>query len=698
MKKSCSYTLMVAVLPLLFFSCAKEVPVADVATETTEIQSVDPWTPVPLTEVPALPGSHSVLAGFGDDTKASLDMNGAGTHAGVVWDAGDSFVMIGYDVGSYQYANYSTSTAGAKVDFTTGFTITRTSNKLHSLAPSSAFGGLRYLGSVIHMRATIPTDQVATAGDVDPAAQLAYALSDTQDEDLHFKNLSALIKFRLSGDVVSQVKKVTFRGIYGMAGTGILSLGNADSPSFVSGYFSDRAVNLNGDFTTGVDYYIAVAPCLQDGFTMTFYNDDGTKSIKKVSSKELTLNRAKITDFGTIDLGDAFPAADPTPTPYIAATVSSPLKPVSIVVIPDGYTSAQLDDFEADAKSGIDAMFATEPYKTFKNYFNVWILKVASNESGARITDGTTEEQNRDCYFRSAWASESYSSMGADADRVFAFVEDNCPDILDGTHDITEVAVLLIINDSRYGGISHYYDNGKTYCMVPTTSGTLSWSYANVEAFSVDAAPGEVEGVNIHTLTTEEKNDLGHSTGTWRNTLVHEFGGHSFGRLSDEYWYSSYYPAVESIYSHSWSVPFGLNLSAKSSPTPWDMLLEASNNAYLISLDATKYGRIGVYQGGGVSRFNRWRSEKVSCMIDNRFYFSTWQRYLIVQRILTLANHTVGSAYTPVSLSFSDFVSNDEPTDPLRDGGSPVKLPDGLVNSVPPRPVPLLPPPVLLED
>ena len=59
--------------------------------------------------------------------------------------------------------------------------------------------------------------------------------------------------------------------------------------------------------------------------------------------------------------------------------------------------------------------------------------------------------------------------------------------------------------------------------------------------------------------------------------------------------------------------------------------------------------------------YNVWRSEKVSGMIDNRPYFSAWQRYLIVQRIMTLT----GDAD---AFSFDSWLAKDNPVDPIRDG------------------------------
>ena len=683
MKKYALFTLA-AVASLLAISCAKE-NITDTAIEKAV---VDPWTPVPLTEVTALPGSHTLNAGFDNNTKSAL--NGSS----VEWSAGDTFTMMGYSGGSYQVANYTTTAGGALASFTGGSTISYTENGLHCLYPAASFNTPTNLGGLLHIPARIPTVQAATPGSVAPGANLSYAQAATQSDDLHFKNMLALVKFKLSGDVVSQVKSVTFRGVSNLAGIFYLSLSSA-TPAFETGWTSSaasRSVKLTGDFVAGQDYYIAVAPGVQDGFTMLFENSDGSKFIKKVSSKVLTLSRSRIVDFGTINLGADFPAVDPTPTPYMTASAGAP-KSVTMVVIPDGFTEAQLDDFETKARSGIDALFNTEPFKTYKNYFQVWILKQASNESGANITDGSGNITTaRDCYFGTRWGATSYSDMKSNEDKVFAFVEDNCPDITNGTHSINEVAVLLLVNDERYGGISWNWASGKTYCIVPVgNDGTITWTYANVgyEAASATAIPWDKREV-----LDSERDELGrNNNGTWRNTLVHEFGGHSFGKLGDEYWYNETYTEVTAVAKHSWTpVPFSLNISATNiaASTPWAELFESANVTAMNSKDATKYGRIGIFQGGDVSMFYRWRSEKISCMIDNRFYFSTWQRRLIVNRLMGLAGLTAPT--------FADFLAKDVPDDKLRDGGgSPVVLPDGLVNNIPPKPMPMLPPPVLVD-
>ncbi len=116
------------------------------------------------------------------------------------------------------------------------------------------------------------------------------------------------------------------------------------------------------------------------------------------------------------------------------------------------------------------------------------------------------------------------------------------------------------------------------------------------------------------------------------------------------------------------------------------MLLDAKEN---LVLQDSRYDRIGRFQGANVYLFNSWRSEKISCMIDNRTYFSTWQRYLIVQRILNLAGESS-------SLTLASFLAKDDPTDPLRDGATPTSVTTKSFGPV--RIMPPLAPPVLIDN
>lgn len=194
---------------------------------------------------------------------------------------------------------------------------------------------------------------------------------------------------------------------------------------------------------------------------------------------------------------------------------------------------------------------------------------------------------------------------------------------------------------------------------------------------------------NYHWTTTEEYAEVGHNEGDWRNTLVHEFGGHGFGRLGDEYWSDDRLNYTSSpLDGHTWTpVPYTLNLASNPEQAPWkELLLDRKDE---LTARDSHYGRIGTFQGGGSYMFGRWRSEKISCMIDNRFYFSAWQRYLITKRIFTLSGDSA-------SFSFESWLAKDVTVDPVRDvtsGSAP-----GAQNHRTYRSVGPLPPPGLVVE
>lgn len=681
--------ILFAVVPLIVLSCSKTNIVSEEVVDP--VKETDPWALKEAEPIISVSGDKSVSASFGEETKSQISLNPGGTYASVVWSANDSFIMFGFDGTSFtESTTYQTTASGPSVDFTGGGNLSGTS--FSCIYPENAVTAYSvYTSGKPMFGVRIPDKQTATPNGVSAGANLSFCVTETQDEHKVFKNIVSLVKFKLSGSVVSEVDSVTLHGVSPLAGDFVIVADESGDPFFVTDLFfssyntKHRSVALTGNFTEGVDYYIAVAPSSQDSFTMTFSNSGNTQHTTKVSGKIMTLDRSRIKDLGTIALGDSFtgdPTSYYTPVKYCEHTVGS--KPVTLAVIPDGYTADQMDDYVTDATAALDVLFDTHPYKAYKEYFNVYILKVASNDSGANVTNGHGIIQTeKDCYFRSKWG-DGYSDMVANADKVFSFVEDNCPDIVNGTHTIDEVAIAIIINDSRYGGICHSGSSGRGYAMIPNSLTERTWSYPAIQAN--DATATNYSAVTAAEITNEKLSN----TGNWFNTFLHEFGGHCFGRLKDEYWYNSTYGEESDIDTHGWTVPFGLNISGHYNTTPWDGLMSA-----VFSTEPAwggKYAeRIGKYQGGDVSILYRWRSEKISCMIDNRKYFSTWQRYLIAKRIISLSGGG--------TLSFGDFKVKDNPNDPVRDGtGNPAPKPLGTTTMGPEHISPLLPPPVLHTD
>lgn len=360
-------------------------------------------------------------------------------------------------------------------------------------------------------------------------------------------------------------------------------------------------------------------------------------------------------------------------------------KPVDICVISEGFKEDERGLFDRLATEGVNFLFATEPYKTYKNYFNVYFLSVPSQDSGASIIDENGNfTTKRNTAFSTKWGEFTYSNMSADEDLVYDLVQSACPEIADGSLTIRDVPILMIINDSRYGGLCHSFGDGRGLAMVPYTRNgeQLSWQIENKIAYTDE--PITDGNYYYRTLSSSELNSIGKTIGTWKNILLHEFGGHCFARFMDEYWNdTSFYSSQSTIINHYYSVPYGLNISGRYDETPWDSLLEIRDN--LVAIDSN-YERIGRYQGADDSMFNRWRSEIISCMYDNRPYFTTWQRILIVRRIMDKAG---------MEFSANDFFDKDVTADPIRDQVSSAVL--GFNPNLPVYEVPLLPPPVVIE-
>ena len=675
---------------LVVAGCSEAYEPVDAPGPDLEVE--DPWLFKDVSvQVKAILGEElTIQADFGP-TRTHIEMNEAGTYAASVWDAGDSFKMYGYDSSNgWHAASFSTTEGGESVSFSTGNSLPNPA-PYYAVYPSADKIGQSSSDRKLLLGVNLPAHQTVVAGGFTRGLALAYTSAQSLTESLHFQSQVSLVRFRMSGSIVGNVQNVTLKGAGTLAGDAIIVLesdgtGTLTQSRMFQGDVQSSTVTLSGSFVAGQDYYMVLYPGTQSGFQMIF--DDGNGSSTTKVASRFTFPRSRISDFGTIDLGDSFTdgETDFSPVQYMAATAGAP-KPVTMAVIPDGFTEAQMQDYEMLARSGIDALMNTEPFKSYKEYFNVWILKVASNESGANITDGNGNiVTRRDCYFGSKWGVDKYTDMIADENKVYDFVTNNCPDIKDGIHTIDEVPVLMIINDDRYGGICRYYSSGRGYCMAPYTKsgGSLGWAYASK---GVEAASATAEPENVRSVTDEERQELGINTGNWLNTLVHEFGGHCFSRLKDEYWYLDYDGATTSIASHSWTVPYGLNISATYNNPGWkaDLLGDDLNVLPSLVQKDARYGRIGIFQGGDVSLFNRWRSEKVSCMIDNRFYFSAWQRILIVKRIMTLS----GSEF-----DIDSFWDKDDPIDPVRDSGSSLTYGSSPLRV---QTMPMLPPPVLMD-
>ena len=66
----------------------------------------------------------------------------------------------------------------------------------------------------------------------------------------------------------------------------------------------------------------------------------------------------------------------------------------NLVLLADGYTASQTNQFLADANTWRQNFFSIQPFKDYQQYFNVYLVSTTSTQSGATICDGIPSGQS----------------------------------------------------------------------------------------------------------------------------------------------------------------------------------------------------------------------------------------------------------------------------------------------------------------
>ena len=249
----------------------------------------------------------------------------------------------------------------------------------------------------------------------------------------------------------------------------------------------------------------------------------------------------------------------------------------------------------------IGYFFAVEPYKTYRDYFNVYTVFGLSPDSG--VGDVNTI---RDAKFGSA-----YALGGITPDESVCF-EYACKAPTVTQDKIGRTLVTLIENTEDYGGITYMWGDGSAIACCP---------------MSRDVYPYDFRGL-----------------------VQHEAGGHGFGKLGDEYIYHNAFiqtcpclccPHVKEFNdnkSRGWFE--NLSLTGNMYDVPWSHFI----------FDPQYSNLVDIYEGGYMHMRGVFRSEPNSCMNNNVPYFSAISREAIVKRM---------KEYAGESYSFEEFKAHD---------------------------------------
>ena len=278
---------------------------------------------------------------------------------------------------------------------------------------------------------------------------------------------------------------------------------------------------------------------------------------------------------------------------------------INIVLLGDGFSAKDIasGDYLKDIKQEVEYFFGIEPYKTYRDYFNVYTAIPLSTESGV----GTV---NTICYNRFNTTFTGGVGLKADYDEVFSYAL-GAPTVNKG--NLNQTLIIIVPNSTDYGGICQMWEDGSAIAFCP-------------------------------------KSTYGYPLDT-RGVIQHEAGGHGFGKLGDEYIYHNAFidacdcsccgHVLEFNGAKSLGWYDNLELTGKIHSVGWSHLI----------FDDRYSDIVDIYEGGYMHNRGVFRSEPNSCMNNDIPYYSTISRESIVKRI---------KAYAGETYSFEDFVKNDK--------------------------------------
>lgn len=285
-------------------------------------------------------------------------------------------------------------------------------------------------------------------------------------------------------------------------------------------------------------------------------------------------------------------------------------KGINIVFVGDGYDAENIatGSFLEDMKEGMEYFFAVEPYKTYKEYFNVYADFAMSYESGV-CSNVNIWRQTK---FGTTYGSGANGRLGIKDIDVFNYVLNDVANSAITDANVNQSLIICVPNDDAYEGVTALYGSGAAIAFVPHSR----FDYPN----------------------------------DYRGLIQHEAGGHGFGKLGDEYVYhrENIWTCPCTCCAHADHVAAdkalgwyrNLSLNGRYKEVDWTHLIFDS-----------RYGDIvDIYEGAYMHGMGIYRSELNSCMNNNVPYYSTISRQAIVERIME---------YSGGTFDFETFVSKD---------------------------------------
>lgn len=290
---------------------------------------------------------------------------------------------------------------------------------------------------------------------------------------------------------------------------------------------------------------------------------------------------------------------------------------INLVFLGDGYDAKDISEgkYMKDMQDQVENFFGIEPYKTYRNYFNVYTAIAVSPETGIGTINTIRYAKFETTYTGGVGLRCDYDAVFDYAQKVPTVTKDN----------LKESLIIMVPNSTDYGGICQMWEDGSAIAFCPLST----YGY-----------PLDTRGV-----------------------IQHEAGGHGFGKLGDEYIYHNEFidfcgcTCCGHVYEFNIAKSLGwyenLSLTGKMHEVPWSQLI----------FDEKYSDFVDIFEGGYMHSRGVFRSEQNSCMNNDIPYYSTISRMAIVKRIKQYA----GETFTYEDFKANDVVNNDATTRSFND-------------------------------
>ena len=357
---------------------------------------------------------------------------------------------------------------------------------------------------------------------------------------------------------------------------------------------SDNGSSITG----GIEYYPT-----SETPTICVYDNKGNMVYSVVGSCDPEALRDKVLEF----FGDTPPMYESTDytadgTVHTIQTAAFG-KGIDVVLMGDAYSDRQVADgtYSSEMYRAAEALFSEEPYKSFRDYFNVYYVDVVSKN-----------ERNNGETALDTWFGEG-TSVGGDDAEVFRYALKCIPE-----SRMDDALIITVINRNAYAGTCYMYYADNDECDYGRG---IAVSY--VPANSVAS--------------------------TFTRLVSHEAGGHGFAKLADEYYYVEKGTITQAkIDEYRYGEPFGwwknVDFTGDRPSVKWAQFLNDERYAS---------EGLGAFEGACTFPRGAWRPTNNSIMNDNSGGFNAPSRYAIWYRINKLA---FGDEWNG---TYEDFVAYD---------------------------------------